>query len=127
MKKDIRDYKNVGVQYAYILDAIHTDELFECPMSDMGKVMYFFETFNEAYNTEYEKRMYPNLQERISSYLRGLPSCIGIEYSNYNIAEIGKLWGYCKNDKQTAKFVDSWFDTIAFRLIQLAKYYDINI
>lgn len=125
MKKNIRDYKNVGVQYAYILDTIHTDKLFECPMSDMGKIVYFFDCFNKDYNSDYEKRCYPNLQERIASYLRVLPSCIGIEYIDYNIAEIGKLWGYCNTDKQAAKFVDNWFNIIAFRLIKLKKYYNI--
>lgn len=121
MKKNIRDYKNVGVQYAYILDAIDFEG------SDIEKVDFFFYNFKEECNSVYEKRCYPKLQTRIEQYLRGLPSCIGIEYSDYNIAEIGKLWGYCNTNKQTAKFVYSWFETIAFRLIQLAKYYDINI
>lgn len=127
MKKNIREHKNVGVQYAYILDAIHTGKLFECPMSDMGKVVYFFDCFNKEYNYDYNKRMYPNLQKRIASYLRGLPSCIDIAFENYHIEQTGKLWGYCKTDKQAAKFVDNWFEMVAFRLMQLAKYYNINI
>lgn len=121
MKKEIRDYKNVGVQYAYVLDAIDFEG------SDIEKVDFFFYNFNEEYNSDYEKRCYPNLQERIAEYLKGSPSCIGVEHGDYNVAEIGKLWGYCKTDKQAAKFVGGWFDTIALRLIQLAKYYDINI
>lgn len=127
MKKDIRDYKNVGVQYAYILDAIHTDKLFEYPLSDMGKIVYFFETFNKEYNYDYNKLCYPNLQDRVAEYIKGLPSCIGIAFSDYDIEQIGKSWGCCKTDKQTAKFVNGWFDAIAYRLIQLANYYNINI
>lgn len=125
MRKDIRDYKNVGVQYAYILDAIHTDKLFECPMSDMGKVVYFFDCFNKGYNYDYNKRCYPNLQARIAEYLKGLPSCIGIAFENYEIEQLGKLWGYCKTDKQAAKFVDNWFANIGYRLLQLKEYYNI--
>lgn len=125
MKKDIRDYKNVGIQYAYILDSIEQET--SVVLTGKEKVVYFFNCFDKEYNYDYNKCSYPNLQERITSYLRGLPSCIGIAFIDYNIAEIGKLWGYCKTDKQAAKFVDNWFDTIAFRLIQLAKYYDINI
>lgn len=127
MKKEIRDYKNVGVQYGYVLDAIHTDNLFECPMSDMEKMVYFFETFNKEYNNEYNKRCYPRMENRIAEYLKGLPSCISVAFSNYDIKQIGKSWGYCKTDKQTARFVNGWFDAIAYRLIQLAKYYNINI
>lgn len=121
MKKDIRNYKNVGVQYAYILDAIDFEG------SDLEKVDFFFYNFGEEYNSDYEKRCYPDLQDRVAEYLKGLPSCIGIAFSDYDIEQIGKLWGYCKTDKQAAKFVDNWFDAIACRLIQLARYYDINI
>lgn len=127
MKKNIRDYKNVGVQYAYILDCIFIEEINVDQTSDKKKVERFFEAFNKEYNYDYNKRCYPSLQGRIASYLRGLPSCIGIAFTNYNIEQTGKLWGYCKTDKQSEKFVDNWFDTIAFRLIQLKKYYDINI
>lgn len=119
MKKNIRDYKNVGVQYAYVLDAIDFEG------SDLEKVDFFFYNFGEEYNSEYEKRRYPNLQVRIAEYLKCLPSSIGIAFSDYNIAEIGKTWGYCKTDKQAAKFVDEWFSVIAYRLLQLKKYYNI--
>lgn len=119
MKKNIRDYEKVGVQFGYILDAINLEG------TDLEKVSYFFDSFNAERNSAYDKRCYPNLQDRIAEYLKGLPSCIGIAFSDYDIEQIGKSWGYCKTDKQVAKFVDNWFDTIAFRLIQLKKYYNI--
>lgn len=119
MRKDVRDYKNVGVQYAYVLDAIDFEG------SDKEKVAYFLDCFNNEYNYDYNKRCYPNLQERIAEYIKGLPSCIGIAFSDYEIAQIGKSWGYCKTDKQAAKFVDNWFANIAYRLLQLKEYYNI--
>lgn len=119
MKKNIRDYKSVGILYAYILDAIDFEG------SGIEKVDFFFYNFNEEYNSEYEKRAFPNLQKRITEYLKGLPSCIGIPFEDYYIEQIGKSWGYCKTDKQTAKFVDNWFSNIAYRLLKLKEYYNI--
>lgn len=119
MKKNIRDYKKVGVQYAYVLDAI----CFEG--TDKEKVSYFFDSFNAERNSVYDKRCYPNLTDRVANYIQGLPNCIDVAFCDYYIAETGKLWGYCKTDKQAAKFVDNWFNMIALRLIQLKKYYNI--
>lgn len=124
MKKEIRNYKNVGVQYAYILDSIENVDS-EVALTDKEKVAYFFEHFNKEYNNEYTKRCYPDTQTRIGEYLKGLPSCIGIAFSDYEIEQIGKSWGYCKTDKERAKFVDGWFDTIAYRLLKLKEYYNI--
>lgn len=119
MKKNIRDYKKVGVQFGYILDAINLEG------TDKDKVSFFFDSFNEEYNSAYDKRCYPNLIDRISNFIQGLPTCIGVAFSDYDIIQIGKSLGYCKTDKQAAKFVDNWFDTIALRLIQLKKYYNL--
>lgn len=119
MKKNVRDIKNVGVQFAYVLDCIYNDE--KDNMSDKEAINYFFECFNKEYNNNYNKRLYPNLQERISQYIQGLPTCISIAFTDYDIINIGKSWGYCTTPAKTANFVNNWFDTIAFRLIQLKE------
>ena len=119
MKKNVRDYKNVGVQFAYVLDCIYNDE--KDNMSDKEAINYFFECFYKEYNGTYYKQLYPNLQERVKEYINGLPSCFNIDYTDYNIEQIGKTWGYCKTEKQTSNFVNNWFDVIAFRLIQLKE------
>lgn len=119
MKKNVRDYKNVGVQFAYVLDCIHNEE--DSNMSDKEAINYFFECFDKEYNDTYYKRLCPNLRERVKEYINGLPSCFNIDYTDYNIEQIGKTWGYCKTEKQTSDFVNNWFDVIAFRLIQLKE------
>lgn len=125
MKKDIRDYKSVGVQYAYILDSVYSDSVNVDTLSDKEKVELVLKTFDKEYNDDYNKRICPNMQIRLANWLQGLPTVLGIAFSDYDIAEIGKSWGYCKNDKQTAKFVDNWFVNIAYRLIKLKQYYNI--
>lgn len=119
MKKNVRDYKNVGVQFAYVLDCIHNENSEN--MSDKEAINYFFACFDKEYNDIYYKRLYPNLQERVKEYIKGLPSCFGVAYCTDTIINIGKSWGYCKTEKQTSDFVNNWFHVIAFRLIQLKE------
>lgn len=119
MKKNVRECKKVGVQFAYILDCIYNDE--KGNMSDKEAINYFFEAFNKEYNDSYNKRLYPNLQERISQYIQGLPTCISIAFTDYDIINIGKTWGYCKTEKQRIDFQNNWFSIIAWRLIQLEE------
>lgn len=78
MKKNVREYKNVGVQFAYVLDCIYNDE--KDNMSDKEAINYFFDCFNEEYNYNYNKRLYPNLQKRISEYIQGFPNCLSIAF-----------------------------------------------
>lgn len=117
MKKNVREHKNVGVQFAYVLDCIYNDE--KDNMSDKEAINYFFECFNKEYNDIYYKRLYPNLQERIKEYIKGLPTCFGVAFCDDTIINIGKSWGYCKTEKQQCVFLDNWFSVIAWRLIQL--------
>lgn len=119
MKKNVREYKNVGVQFAYVLDCIYNDENLE--MSDKEAINYFFECFDKEYNDSYYKRLCPNLQERIKEYIKGLPTCFGVAFCDDTIINIGKSWGYCKTEKQQRDFLDNWFSVIAFRLIQLKE------
>lgn len=119
MKKNVREYKNVGVQFAYVLDCIYNDEKLD--MSDKEAINYFFDCFDREYNDAYYKRLYPSLQERVKEYIKGLPSCFGVAYCTDTIINIGKSWGYCTTPAKTANFVNNWFSIIAFRLIQLKE------
>lgn len=127
MKKNIRDYKTNGKQFAYVLDAINvTDyEGNEMEATDKEKVKYFFDAFESEYNYSNNKKIFPNLQDRICSYLQGLPSCICIAFENNTIIEIGKSWGYCGTARKENEFINNWFKIMAFRLIQLKKYFNI--
>lgn len=118
MKKNVREYKDRGVQFAYVLDAINLEK---DSATDKERIDYFFGAFENEYNSAHEKRYYPKLQDRVSAYLRGLPSCIAIDFCNSDIAEIGKSWGYCGTPRKESAFIENWFDCIAFRLIQLKK------
>lgn len=122
MKKDLRAYKKVGVQFAYVLDCIQSDEV-ELT-TDKERIEYFFRMFSIEGDYENKRKLYPNEQERIAQYLRGLPSCCGIAFSNHNIMEIGKSWGYgLDTERKANEFCERWWSVIALRLIQIRDRY----
>lgn len=120
--KDLRENKKYGVQIAYVLDCINNED--ETLKTDEEKIDYFFDCFHDEHDGPYERKIYPTEAERIADYLRGLPACCKIAYENYSIIQLGKSWGYCKNEKQENNFVASWWNKIAFRLQQISKFYN---
>lgn len=128
MKKNIRNYKVNGKQFAYVLDSINVTD-YEgneiTDVTDKERVKHFFECFNAEYNAPYSRKVYPNLQDRISQYLQGLPNCINVAYNNYDIIKIGKEWGYCKTERKENQFIENWFGCIALRLLQLKDYFKL--
>lgn len=122
MKKNVREDKRFGVQFAYVLDSIYVenengDEI--TGLTDEQKVQWVFGHFDREFNYENNKRRYPNEQERLKNWLQGLPSCINLAYINYDIKQLGKSWGFCQTEVKAAKFVENWFSVMALRLLQL--------
>ena len=118
--KDLRLDKRFGVQFGYLLNCVDTETIGESA-TDKDKINFVFDTFNNEYNDAYNKRRYPSECERLANYLRGLPSCIHIAFSDYDIIQIGKSWGYQMTPKQEANFVNNWWNCCAARLIQMRK------
>lgn len=115
---DLRLNKRYGVQFEYLFDCIDTEQIGE-NATDKEKINFVFKTFEDEYGNPYNKRIYPNECERLAQYLRGLPSCVNVAFTDYDIIQIGKSWGFCKTSKAEDKFVENWFDVCAFRLIQM--------
>lgn len=116
--KDLRLDKCYRVQFEYLLDCINTEQIGE-DATDKEKIDFVFKTFEDEYGNPYNKRIYPNECERLAQYLRGLPSCINIAFTDYDIIQIGKSCGFCKSSIAGARFVNNWFDESALRLIQM--------
>lgn len=110
--------------YQYILDSIDCDDLKD-NSTDEEKVSKFIEVFHSEYDDAYRRKIYPILSIRIANYLQGLPSICSVAYENYWIAELGKQWGYVKDDESECRFINNWFRMIALRIIEMADYYDI--
>ena len=113
---NLRLNKSYGVQFEYLLDCINTEQIGESA-TDKEKVDFVFKTFEAEFGNPYNKRIYPNECERLEQYLRGLPSCISVEFCDYNIIQIGKKWGYCETPTSELVFVKNWWRLVSLRLI----------
>lgn len=121
-----------GVQLVYVIDCIKNSSR----AADEGKefntdaeaLQFFFDNFNEEFNFQYNKRRFPNLAERIGEWLRGLPSCCNIDYTNHNILLLGVKWGVLSSteDKKADKFLENFFLKCGVRILQAAQKVGLN-
>jgi hypothetical protein len=121
-----------GVQFVYVIDCIKessraADEGLEFK-TDAEALKFFFDTFNEEFNFQYNKRMFPNLSERIGEYLQGLPSCCNIDYTDHNILLLGVRWGVLSScdDPKAGKFLENFFPVCGLRILQAAQKVGLN-
>lgn len=108
MRKDIREYKNFGVQFSYLLDCIMYEG------TDKEKIKFLFDTYRDEYGSG-----------KMSDWLRGLPSAVSLPFSDYDIVELGKSWGYCKSRAKANRFVEEFHNVVAFRYEQLKRYFEL--
>lgn len=120
MKKE-----DLNKQFDYVLSCINDDN--ETLSTPEEKIQYFAERFNDEFNNNYNKHRFRYIQDRIGSYLRCLPSCCSVTFSDYEIIQIGKRWGFCNTPIQEDRFCENWWDTIALRIMQLSKKYNIDL
>jgi hypothetical protein len=116
--------KEYEPQYQYVLDCID-DEDVELTDNE-SKLKRFVQKFHDEYDSEWARLNFPNQTERVAQFLRGLPSICSIDYDNFSIGEVGKKWGYCKDDRSRANFVKNWWNCIADRIIQLCAHYNVE-
>lgn len=125
MKKNVRDYKVIGVQFAYVLNSIYVENEATgeevTGLTDEQLVQWVFAHYYMEFDNAHNRRLYPNEMDRLEQWLRGLPSCINLAFTNYDIAQVGKSWGYCQTPAKEAKFVENWFNVMAQRLLQLRR------
>jgi hypothetical protein len=111
--------------------AIISAHLFEC-LNDMDNELktrqevakYSFSRFNTEHNHDFNKKSFPNLQNRVADYLKGLP--FQLEFENYKIIELAKKWDQLPEnatDKQEDKILNNYWNFIAFHVI---KFWDAN-
>ena len=121
-----------GVQMVYVIDCIKessrtADEGKEFK-TDAEALQFFFDCFEQEFNFQYNKRQWPNLAERIGEYLKGLPSCCNIDYTDYSILLLGVKWGVLSStdDKKANKFLENFFSVCGVRILQAARQLGID-
>lgn len=124
-KKNPRDYEVNGKMYAYILDSIYSDDVDTESMSDKERIEFALDMFYDEMYKNDRRRM--STLEKLTSWIGGLCSTVSVAYMNYDIAQIGTEWGYCRTDARTSQFVRSWFERIANGILRLAKIYGVDM
>ena len=121
-----------GVQLVYVIDCIKessrtADEGKEFK-TDAEALQFFFDCFEQEFNFQYNKRRFPSLAERIGEYLKGLPGCCDIDYSDHSILLLGVKWGVLSStdDKKANKFLANFFSVCGVRILQAAQKVGIN-
>lgn len=116
--KDFRTDKKNGKVYAYILDAIELDDYGYNTetMTDREKVEAVYNVFVDEY---YNHLRGWRRVDAFEQFLRGLPSSLSVIYSDYDIQQQGRAWGYCQTPRAAARFVNSWWSVLAQRFLEM--------
>lgn len=131
-KKNLRDRKVNGNQFAYLLDEILTGEEYD-GLTDEAKIEYVLDEF-ESYNCMYVRRAQPSLPKRIGDWLQGLPSCVSLPFYCDEIAATLQDFGIQLNkrrdgdwDSRSWKIINDWFYYWGVRIVQAAEYFGIEL
>ena len=79
-----------------------------------------FQCFASEFDHDYNRKRWPNNQERLAHYLQGLPSCLDIDYANHSILEVAARLHEVKgfDAKMEDKILENWFSHVALFLIR---------
>ncbi len=114
--------------FAYILDAIDNPDS-DIIMTTEEKLQFLSDQFKDAYVFSDNLKRYGNYQTLFKEWIMGLPSCFNIDYTNYDIIRIAKLWKSIPEnatDKQEEKIINNYFNFIAAKTMQLFSKHKIN-
>lgn len=116
-KKQIQDY---------ILNGLN-EEYGETTQKQLKGVV---DEFNNWYSP-YEKKRTPNRQEAFKEFLKGLPSCLHTEWTNYGINQTLKNWfentGTPYKEKDSDKELELHHNLVYRELNTLLKKNDLNL
>lgn len=96
-------------------------------LTDKDRVNFAMADFERVANYDHNNRKFPNIQDRLADFLQGLPGTLQIDFANYEIVKLAKLWGSIPEnatEKTEDKIINNWFNFIAFKFLQLHR--DIN-
>ena len=109
---------------AYILSRIEGEGFGVTLTTDKEKAAFLMTTFKSEHGYNIPR---VGMQRAISEWLRGLPSSFTVTYWNHEIVREGVEMGYLTSpdDKRADKFVENWFDVLAWWIMQACAYYKV--
>lgn len=110
--------------FAYIIDAIDGTGYGKELTTDKEKLQFVADCFKSEYAYPENIRYYGSYSKCFTSWLQGLPSSFNIDFENYRIIQIAKLWNsipHNATEKQEDKILENWFSFITNKTFQLMK------
>lgn len=77
----------------YIIDCIDTSPYDDIQRSEMDRLKFVWECFNNEYASHQIKYYNGNVQSCFIGWVQGLPSVFNIDFENHAILEKGREWG----------------------------------
>tara|TARA_R100000541_G_scaffold58992_1_gene71331 strand:- start:2664 stop:3104 length:441 start_codon:yes stop_codon:yes gene_type:complete len=111
----------------YILRNIDTEQinsdLYPNEYESTKKLMYVMDCFDSEYNHEYNRRRYPNHQDRFEQWLSGLPSCLNLPCYYYDMIGLAKALHEVEEltEKQRDKICNNFFKHVAYMFLQIFR------
>ncbi|QOV08465.1 hypothetical protein Kirov_266 [Bacillus phage Kirov] len=109
----------------HIIDRLN-DEYHSTVKEQLQNVVNEFNNYDSAY----ERRKFPNKQDNLINFFSGLPTCIHMEYSHYNVHISLKEWfencgaEYIETDEQ--KEWDVYRKLFSREFMKLCQQYDVK-
>lgn len=108
----------------YIYHSIDNSGYSDQPLNTVGdRVRFLHDTFKSEYQWEIDRI---GELEALKEWLQGLPSCLNIEFTYYEILKLAVKWGSIPEnatEKQENKILDNWYNFIANKIMQLFRKY----
>jgi|SRR6185312_4595627 len=106
----------------YILNAIDGEGYERQPETDQQKLLFLATTFKSEYCFANNFRIHGSVQNILTEWISGLPSCFNIDFSYCDILKAAKSFGNLPENmtaKQEDKLLQNWFSFIASKTLQL--------
>lgn len=106
---------------SYIIDCIDSSDraLEKEPVTAFEKVQFLKRCFNSEYGHEIARI---GKIKAMTNWLQGLPSCLHIEFSNYQILQLAKSWGSLPEkatENEEDRILNNYWNLIANKILQL--------
>lgn len=111
------------VQYRYILNAIQIANPTVSFLSHKEMLEYIINEWHWDNETSGAKLTVDTFAE----WLKQKPICIAIPHHEGLIKQTGRAWGYCKTENSTSRFVETWYERIAQKFIQVCNKLNVLI
>jgi len=106
----------------YILNAIDGEGYERTPETEQQKLLFLATTFKSEYCYTANFKRFGSVQNVLTEWISGLPSCFNIAFNYCDILEAAKSFGNLPETmsaKEEDKILSNWFPFIASKTLQL--------